>query len=127
MRREPTAGRALVALCDFYLGRLPEAKYAGVFHRLSDQEQEILRHLARALRMVGGVVGDVEADVALRRKGSRHEQPDHQVQFLRMLAAEAGARFDSYATAEGEPGRRRMWEDLAAQAHAQAEVPGRPA
>lgn len=99
LRTELAVHRALVEICESYIHSRPEPKLADLCRGLIEGEQEIIYHLARALRLIGEPPGAVESDAKLRAKGLPLQAVPARLAFLRSVAERAIARRRSQAQA----------------------------
>jgi hypothetical protein len=91
--------RALIEICEDYLRSRPEPKFAELCRRLVEGEQEIIYHLARALRMAGEPAGATEPDSRLKARGLGQETVGARLSFLRSALERALARRRSQGAA----------------------------
>jgi len=119
LRSELAEHRALIEICEDYLRGRPEPKFAELCRQLMAGEQEIIYHLARALRMAGEPAGATEADAKLKLKGRPLEAIPARLAFLRAIAERAVARRRSQAAATAALEQRAGADELLALVEAQ--------
>lgn len=120
LRSELAEHRALIEICEIYARSRPEPKFADLCRHLVEGEQEIIYHLARALRMAGEPAGATELDTRLKARGLGQESVVARLAFLRAAAERALARRRSQATATAALEQRAGATDLLALTEAQS-------
>lgn len=122
LRAELALQRALAELCQAYQSHLPVAKYAGLFRRLADGEQQIIYRLARALRQVGEPPGDIDPAPRVLAAGKRQARVEDRLLFLEHSFAGAATRLQSSALALPVRDQQVLWDELVALMDAQQEA-----
>jgi hypothetical protein len=107
LRNELAGRRAYLAVCEGYLKNVIDPAFAQALQQYADQEQEIIHHLARALRLAGEPTAEIASDPELIARGAGLETIGDRQGFLLAGVRQALIRWEAHeaaATGQTEAG-----------------------